>query len=398
MDMDPEEQVQQMHHVIAQQAAQLEQQHAQGAQQAAQQAAQLEQQQLQQQQMQAQGAQHAAQLAAQVEQHQVYGAQQAAHIEQQQAQLEQLHHVNNQWQAGAANAAAAGAAPPPAPGQGPPGHEGVMPRGYRPEGLPKYYGKTGDDLEAWLFQVEDANRLFPITDEHQRVRYVALSLRDTAAKWYSAMQMTDPPQITGWETFLTKLRQQFKHLDQKWLARNAMHTIRQTGSVRDYSVKFRNLLLLIPDMTNADALDRYIRGLKDFPFKVWRRKFDNLEEAVGYAEELDLEIQQKQQINRGLTATASTPHPSARTSRPRTAQHAGGQYVPWQSRQEPRNQPRGGPTPMELGMLRDNPPHMDDAERARHMKDDLCFYCHKAGHRANRCPQNMGQGNGERRR
>jgi hypothetical protein len=136
----------------------------------------------------------------------------------------------------------------------------------------------------------------------------------------------------------------------------------------------------------------------DFPFKVWRRKFDNLEEAVGYAEELDLEIQQKQQINRGLTATASTPHPSSRTSRPRTAQHAGGQYVPWQSRQEPRNQTRGGPTPMELGMLRDNPPHMDDAERARHMKDDLCFYCHKAGHRANRCPQNMGQGNGERRR
>jgi hypothetical protein len=345
MDMDPEDQFQQMQIVIAQQAAQLEQQ-------------------------QAQGAQQAAQLA-----------------EQQQAQLEQLHLNANQWQAAAAhaNAAAAAAAQVPAPAAAPHANDG-MPRGYRPEGPPKYHGRTGEDLEAWLFQIEETNRLFPIPDQTQRIRYVALSLRETAAKWYSAMQMSEPPQITDWESFTTKLRQQFVHLDQKWVARNNLHSLKQAGSVRDYSVKFRNLQIQIPDMAAADALDRYIRGLKDFAWKVWRRKFTTLEEAMVYAEELDLEIQQKHALNRGSNFGRDKPRPESRTY-----QHdfqPAPRHVPWQPREEPHDFHRGGPTPMELGMLRNNPPRMDDAERARHLQQDLCFFCHKPGHRASRCPAN----------
>jgi hypothetical protein len=176
--------------------------------------------------------------------------------------------------------------------------QGNMPRGYRPEGPPKYYGKQGEDLEAWLFQLEESNRLFPITDELQRIRYTALFLRETAAKWYASMQMADPPQIVDWESFTTKLKQQFVHMDQKWLARNQMFSLKQVGNVRDYSVRFRNLLILIPDMSAPDALDKYIRGLKDFAWKVWRRKFLTLEEAMLYAEELDLEVQQKHVVRR----------------------------------------------------------------------------------------------------
>jgi hypothetical protein len=78
------------------------------------------------------------------------------------------------------------------------------------------------------------------------------------------MQMTDPPQLTNWETFTTKLRQQFVHLDQKWVARNEIHSLKQTRNVRDYSVKFRNLMILIPDMSIPYAMDRYNRGLKGF--------------------------------------------------------------------------------------------------------------------------------------
>jgi hypothetical protein len=148
-----------------------------------------------------------------------------------------------------------------------------------------------------LFQLEEQNRLFPIEDQLQRVRFTALSLRETAAKWYSSMQMSDPPQITDWESFVTKLRQQFVHMDQKWIARNTITRLTQTGNVRDYSVKFRNLLIQIPDMSQPDALDRYIRGLKDFAFKVWRKKFVDLDVAMVYAEELDLEVQSKSILN-----------------------------------------------------------------------------------------------------
>jgi hypothetical protein len=248
-----------------------------------------------------------------------------------------------------------------------------MPKGYRPESAAKYHGRTGEDVEAWLFQLEEQNRLFPILDQLQRIRYTALSLRDTAAQWYASMQMTDPPQLTTWEAFITKLRQQFVHLDQKWVARNMLHNLKQTGSVRDYSVKFRNLLILIPDMSMPDAMDKYIRGLKDFAWKVWRKKFTHLESAMVYAEELDLEVQQRSIITSRSVGYFSkrASYEGAAASRPLLYQSRLGQDLT----------PRGGPTPMELGLMK-----MSETERNRHYDKDLCFYCHKPGHRANTCP------------
>jgi hypothetical protein len=266
---------------------------------------------------------------------------------------------------------------------------GSMPRGYRPEGAPKYYGRTGEDVEAWLFQMEEVNRLFPINDEIQRIRYTALALRDTASKWYESMQMRNPPGILSWEEFKTKLRSQFVHLDQKWVARNSLFALTQNGNVRDYTVKFRNLMLLIPDMSTADALDKYIRGLKDFAWKVWRKRFQILEEAMIYAEGLDLEIQQKAALSRRTVSTTKQPvaQSSPAASRP----------IHWQPRHPTSNVQggfnRGGPAPMELGAT-----SMSETERNRHMQLDLCFYCHKPGHRSNVCPQKDQSGNGQRRR
>jgi hypothetical protein len=234
------------------------------------------------------------------------------------------------------------------------------------------------------------------------------------------MQMSEPPQITDWESFTTKLRQQFVHLDQRWVARNSIHSLTQMGRVRDYSVKFRNLQIQIPDMSAPDALDRYVRGLKDFAWKVWRRKFTTLEEAMVYAEELDLEIQQKYVLNRGSNFRRDAPLPEPRYSQhnyrdeskpvtldawqephreldiPRSDPHG------FQRRFEPQfpsrdtgpdpHSSRNEPTPMELGVLRRDLSHqahtsMTDTERARHMLDNLCFYCHKPGHQAVRCPE-----------
>jgi hypothetical protein len=48
-----------------------------------------------------------------------------------------------------------------------------------------------------------------------------------------------------------------------------------------------------------------ILGLKDFAWKVWRKKFTNLEEAMVYAEELDLEVQQKSIITEALAISQS---------------------------------------------------------------------------------------------
>jgi hypothetical protein len=316
------------------------------------------------------------------------------------AEVEQLHNNAHHWQAAqvqaaaeavAAAAAAAQAAAPAAGVVG--GAPGALPRGYRAEGPPKFTGAPGEDVEAWLFQLEEANSLFPIADEQQRIRYTALSLRGTAAKWYAAVQRKDPPEIDSWATFVRKLKQQFLDVRHEWIARTQLIDLRQVGSVRDYTVKFRNLQIQISDMSTTDLLDKYIRGLKDFAHKVWRRHYVTLDEAMIYAEELDLEIRQKRVL--GLERTPDRHNKSGGKPTRATPSYApnASRHIPWQPRQEPRSFHRGGPTPMELGVLR-----MSETERNRHMQQDLCFTCHKPGHRANVCPSKIRSGNGDRRR
>jgi hypothetical protein len=210
-------------------------------------------------------------------------------------QQQLAEHVNalnvqaHAWQAhlqeqAAAQILAAGAAAPlpqpqPEPVQPPYDVDG-MPRIYRPEVLPKFYGKMGEEVDTWLCQVEEILGMNPIQNEDLRIRYVGMALRETAASWYASMRRADADErITDWASFIQKLRAQFITADPSWLARDGLHALRQKASVREYSVRFRELRLQIKNMSGTDALDTFIRGLKDVGFKVRRRKCATLREA-----------------------------------------------------------------------------------------------------------------------
>jgi hypothetical protein len=89
-----------------------------------------------------------------------------------------------------------------------------------------------------------------------------LCLRDTAAKWYESI---DGAAIQTWVDFTTNCVHRFVHLDQR-VAKEHHLALRQTGMFATTQSSLE-LLLLIPDMAEPDALDKYIRGLKDFTWK-----------------------------------------------------------------------------------------------------------------------------------
>ena len=78
----------------------------------------------------------------------------------------------------------------------------------------RYHGRLGENVEAWLFQLEESNRLFPVADEQQHI-YVALSLREDSRQVVLSDADDRPSPEADWESFITKLRQQLVHLDQK---------------------------------------------------------------------------------------------------------------------------------------------------------------------------------------
>jgi hypothetical protein len=124
-------------------------------------------------------------------------------------------------------------------------------------------------------------------------------------------------------------------------------------------------------MSVPDALDKYI-GVKDFIEGV-RKKFTNLEEAMVYAEELDLEQQKSIITSRSVgNFSKRANYEGAVASRPLHQSRLGQDLTP-----------EAGHNPHGIGF-----DEMSETERNRHLKKDLCFN-HQPGHRANTCPSRL---------
>ena len=58
------------------------------------------------------------------------------------------------------------------------------------------------------------------------------------------------------------MRSTFKPVDNEYRARDRLRHCQQTGSVVEYTATFRVRLLECSDVSDAEALDRYVAGLK----------------------------------------------------------------------------------------------------------------------------------------
>jgi len=147
-------------------------------------------------------------------------------------------------------------------------------------------------------------------------------------------------------------------------ARERLARITQRRSVREYTMNFRQLILQIPDVSPAEALDKYKRGLKPaVRVLVELASPVTWEDAAVKAESVD----SIQFLGR------STFQPSSRLA--------------------PRAAPADGPTPMEIGAIASTPrstPRADSFRKQQQREEDTrkgqCFYCHKTGHLAAACP------------
>jgi hypothetical protein len=61
----------------------------------------------------------------------------------------------------------------------------------------------------------------------------------------------------------TELRAYFKPENSTSVARDKMRNLRQTASIAQYVQEFMTIKLSIPRMTDEEAVDKFIAGLKD---------------------------------------------------------------------------------------------------------------------------------------
>ena len=229
-----------------------------------------------------------------------------------------------------------------------------------------YSGMPTQDIDTFTFKCEEFCHAHNMASDAALVAYAGMCLRGPAAVWWRAVSTTNDRPGT-WQEFTATLKRQFAPINALKTARDALASLRQERGVQAYTTAFRLLALQIRDLSPAEALDRYLRGLKS-QCRAYAESKDptSVEEAAALADRHD---QHLHRCSNGYTSHRSSYAQAVRTA---------------------------GPAPMELGAMRRAPPRPklgqkrrpqgDDAQRAADRLQNACFRCHQQGHRAMACP------------
>jgi Retrotransposon gag protein len=125
---------------------------------------------------------------------------------------------------------------------------------------PGKFNTTKASVDNWLFTM---NNYFNVKDfpRKKRVTYAVLLLKGHALTWWKSL-CKKGIQTNSWTKFQQDITHQFRRFDAEQLAREKLWNIHQTTSVQDYIAKFTDITCQITDITEAEACDRFKRGLK----------------------------------------------------------------------------------------------------------------------------------------
>ena len=268
--------------------------------------------------------------------------------------------------------------------QGPQAHfEGVR-LNIKVEKPDTYDGDKAKDLDTWLFQVREHLALSTVP-QRGHVPYAASLLRGNAAMWWREVCEANR-RPTTWEDFCRALREQFRPEDYGRRGRDDLATMRQYAreSVADFVFRFRATCLKVPDLSEAEKLDRFVCALvQEIRLQVELRGPVNFHDAAMFAERADAVITRVAGHDVRKTASQKSKWGNFQRS-----------TAPMKSSGDASTSGMGGPEPMELGTASRRALTRAEYEKLRAEK--ACFVCRKPGHLARNCPtkKNRRLGNG----
>ncbi|CAI7870864.1 unnamed protein product, partial [Closterium sp. NIES-54] len=119
-------------------------------------------------------------------------------------------------------------------------------------------GKGQPVVRRWLFLVEEYLRLSHVAGE-EWAPFAGTLLRGSAVAWWQSVQ----PAIQTWQQFKEALVAAYEPINAMARARDRLANLQQRTSVADYIAEFRDISTEISDLSTAEALDKFKRGLKD---------------------------------------------------------------------------------------------------------------------------------------
>ena len=130
--------------------------------------------------------------------------------------------------------------------------------------LPYFYSKAGENVSIWLFQCDEVFTAKGMNDDKQRMHHLASCLHDAALHWYqqACLDANAFSAFADWETFADGIKKAFQPPNNQQVLRRQVRGLRQTGDIRDYVYRFRNLVGQITGMGQLDQVMHFVDGLK----------------------------------------------------------------------------------------------------------------------------------------
>ena len=253
---------------------------------------------------------------------------------------------------------------------------------------PPFNGRKDQTLEFlakcnMVFAVQPRTYATDVT----RIAFATNLLKEEAYRWvlpYLGMDAEDQPSwLHDWEDFQIEFKKYFGDTNIAETSRFKLRNLRQTGSASVYATEFQRHAAYV-HWNNETKKQNFFDGLKD---DVKDRllapgKFKDYEALVTAAIEYDDLLYQRRRTN-------NNPRPLFNTQRP--SNNSTPRFNPTITKVNtfvPRTSTATfAPTPMEIDATQTLQPYgpISQAERERRMKENLCNYCGKPGHKAFEC-------------
>lgn len=222
---------------------------------------------------------------------------------------------------------------------------------------PHAFNGRSKDIESWASCMD----AYVIEEAPDRALTVAASyLEKDAHVWYTTFKKTTT--VNTWPELRAALISRFNPLNKTLAARDKLSKWKQMKDVASFNSDFLQIILDIPEITEAEKIDRYCRGLKNSIWEVLcTKEYERVEDVMTDA--LRVEAAKKGSRNLGNPTGSS-----------RGQSFSGG---------------TDGPAPMELGAT--HLVKLTPEERERCFREGRCLRCREKGHLAKECPKARGQ-------
>ena len=243
---------------------------------------------------------------------------------------------------------------------------------------PNTYDGTRDALliDGWIRSVERYINFQGWNNERSYL-FATTLLRDRADAWFRTIELTDE-EPTSWLELKRLIIDFFRPDNSVRIARDRLAVLKQTSDVVSYINSFMDIKLAIPNMTDDEGCDKFVRGLISKQMRSHIRQYEatTLKDAIRAA----LAFDSAQQEEDSYAGPSTQKIVKQRMDDPMDLDVV-------EDRNYQRSNSRFNNYPRNSGYSRDNRGRYTSSTRTNSSSNSnsTCYYCHKVGHMKRNC-------------